>query len=116
MGDAGSAACLDEIRLYLSETFQIPPANLPDDAALLRGRLDSIGLLVLIAHIEEIYGITVAEEEVAPGNFGTLRDVAAFVTGKRAASGGGAGSGAAAADPSAPPAPPLSEGEVKPEP
>ncbi len=103
---------LEEIRNHLAETFQIPPADLSDDIALLRGRLDSIGLLVLVAHLEEMYGITIAEEEVGPGNFGTLRDVARFVTSRRES----LGDGSLAPGRSSPAEFPSPEAEVDPKP
>ena len=46
------------------------------------GILDSLGFLDLITFVEERFGIKVADEEVMPDNFDTLRRVSEFVTRK----------------------------------
>jgi len=43
------------------------------------GILDSTGFLEIITFLEERFGIEVADHEVVPENFGTLRRVCGFV-------------------------------------
>ena len=46
------------------------------------GILDSTGFLELIAFVEEKYGLDIADEELVPENFDTLRKMARFVDNK----------------------------------
>jgi acyl carrier protein len=51
-----------------------------EDASFQRsGILDSTGFLGLITFVEEQFGITIADDEVIPGNFDTLRKLCGFV-------------------------------------
>jgi acyl carrier protein len=59
----------------------------PGDHLLENGLLDSLGVLDLVAHLEQEFGIAVADEDLVPENFGTLERIAAFVAGKRGANG-----------------------------
>jgi acyl carrier protein len=79
---------IDELRHYVLNTFLFTddPSALADDASLIKqGVIDSTGILELIAHLEEAYGITVEDEEMIPDNFDSLRRISAFVHRKRAA-------------------------------
>ena len=54
--------------------------RLTEDTSFQRsGILDSTGFLGLITFAEEKFGITIADEEVVPENFDTLRKMSAFV-------------------------------------
>ncbi len=48
------------------------------------GILDSTGFLELVTFIEEQFGVEIADEELVPEHFDTLRAVSAFVEQKRA--------------------------------
>lgn len=51
-----------------------------DDESLLEtGVLDSTGVLELIEHLEDSYGITVAETETVPDNLGSITNLTRFV-------------------------------------
>lgn len=57
--------------------------RLTDDASFQRsGILDSTGFLGLITFVEEEFGIAVADDEVVPENFDTLRKISGFVARK----------------------------------
>ena len=59
------------------------PDFLTESTELIRGGiLDSIGILDLVAHLEEVYGIEVAPAEVDEVNFGTLAKIEGFVSSK----------------------------------
>lgn len=51
-----------------------------DDESLLEsGVLDSTGVLELIEHLEDTYGIAVAETETVPDNLGSISNLTRFV-------------------------------------
>ena len=47
--------------------------------------LDSTGFLELVSHLEEVYGITVADEEMVPENLDSIDALHTFLMRKRAA-------------------------------
>jgi acyl carrier protein len=51
----------------------------PDEPLISSGILDSLGMLRLIAFLEEQMSITIGDGEVGPENFGTIRSISAFV-------------------------------------
>jgi acyl carrier protein len=53
-----------------------------DDSFLEHGIIDSTGILELVSHLEERYGIEVADEELNPDNFDSINKIAAYLTGK----------------------------------
>jgi acyl carrier protein len=69
------------IRSFLREVFlQDARADVGDDASLLEeGIVDSTGVLELVAHLEETYGIEVKDEEIVPENFDTVRSLCTYV-------------------------------------
>jgi acyl carrier protein len=48
--------------------------------------VDSLSLFMLVAFLEEQFGITVSDEELLPENFGTLGAIAGLIEKKRVAS------------------------------
>jgi acyl carrier protein len=64
--------------------FTTDAAALTDtDSLLQKGIVDSTGILELIMHLEETYGIKVLDEEMLPANLDTVEAIAAFVARKR---------------------------------
>lgn len=60
----------------------------PDDASLIeRGILDSTGVLELVAHLEENWGIRVNDDELLPENLDSVNAICAFIERKQAAAG-----------------------------
>ena len=58
--------------------------ELRDDVPLIADRvIDSMGLLRLVAWLEEEYGVTIDDTEVVPANFGTIEGIAALMRGKQ---------------------------------
>jgi acyl carrier protein len=51
----------------------------PDADLFGTGLVDSVGLQRLVAHLEDTYGIRVADEDLVPENFGTLDALGRFV-------------------------------------
>ena len=55
-----------------------------DDSLLQKGIVDSTGMLELIMHLEEKYGIKVAEDEMVPANLDSVVKITAFLERKLA--------------------------------
>ncbi|MFZ0198228.1 MAG: acyl carrier protein [Candidatus Sulfotelmatobacter sp.] len=70
-----------EIRDFLVNNFLFGRADsLRDDASLLGGVIDSSGAIELVMFLQERFGITVEDAEVAlPENFDSVKNVVAFV-------------------------------------
>ncbi len=64
--------------------FGRPELSFSDDAELFgEGFVDSLGLMRLVAHLQEAYRIAVADEDLVPENFATVARLARFVERKR---------------------------------
>lgn len=46
--------------------------------------LDSVGLLELASFVEDAFGVTIEDDEIVPGNFGTVADIVRFLGDKGA--------------------------------
>jgi len=53
-----------------------------DDSFLAKGLVDSMGILTLVAFVQEKYAITVADEDLVPENWDSVKRIAGFVQGK----------------------------------
>jgi acyl carrier protein len=59
------------------------PTTITADTSLLdAGVLDSLGLLRLLAYLQQTYAIEVEDEELIPENFGSVRQICAYVSSK----------------------------------
>ena len=56
-----------------------------DDSFLEKGILDSTGVLELVGHIENTYGIRFEADEIVPDNLDSINKIADFVARKTAA-------------------------------
>jgi acyl carrier protein len=54
------------------------------DSLLEKGIVDSTGILELVTHIEEKYGIRVLDQELLPTNLDSVDAIAGFIERKRA--------------------------------
>lgn len=54
-----------------------------DDGLLENGIIDSLGLLDLVAFLEQAFSITVDDDDVTLDNFESVRSIARFVASKR---------------------------------
>ena len=68
-------------------TFDQEDANVAVDDPLLNGPLDSLGVLRLVAFIEEKFHVRVEDEELVPENFQTVRQIAEYIHRKSAVGG-----------------------------
>lgn len=72
-----------EIRNFVVQHFLSGHAErLRDDGSLLGDVIDSMGVLDLVAYLQDRFKITVEDEEVMPGNLDTINNLAAYVARK----------------------------------
>jgi acyl carrier protein len=77
----------DSIRRFIAGelSFEGSVATLTPDYPLLeRQVLDSLGLFQLVGYLESEFDVEIDDEELVPGNFGTIEDIAKLVEAKRA--------------------------------
>jgi len=79
-------AIRDAIRAFVRRRFPMAvAAEVKDEESLLdSGIVDSLGILDLVAFLEETFGIRVGDEELSPENFDSIETVTRFVAAKRA--------------------------------
>jgi acyl carrier protein len=71
---------LDELR------FRGSAKDLTDDYPLLEKEvLDSMGIFHVVSYLETEFGIEIDDEDLLPGNFGTIDDIARLVESKQGA-------------------------------
>jgi len=57
-----------------------------DDSFLEEGIVDSIGVLELVAFVDETFGVEVEDHEVTPDNFDSVNKLTAYVQSKQSSS------------------------------
>ena len=75
-----------KIREYLSRNFLFSENGFEyeDDASFLElGIIDSFGFAELLHWVEEEFSISVADDEIVPDNFDSLRKLSSFILGKK---------------------------------
>jgi acyl carrier protein len=71
-------AVRDTIRAFVVETFFVD--DFSDEEPFLRsGIIDSMGMLQLVAFLQERFGIELLDEELVPDNLDSVARAAAFV-------------------------------------
>jgi acyl carrier protein len=76
-----------QLRSFIKQKF--PSARTREltggEALLENGVIDSLGVLDLVAFIEESFAISVLDEDLVPENFQTLERLTAFIESRRMA-------------------------------
>lgn len=73
----------DAIRRFLED--ELPGVELGDDDDLLRpGLLDSLGIVRLVAALEDEEGVTIGQDEIQPERFRSIASIRALVSEKKA--------------------------------
>jgi acyl carrier protein len=73
------SAVTGRIRSFLSRQFPLTK-NVGDEQPLLgAGLIDSLGILDVVSFLETEFNIAIADEELLPENFGTIRSLSNFV-------------------------------------
>ncbi len=75
-----------ELRAFMERRFPLVASRgLDDDAALLdSGAIDSLGLLDVVAFLEDEMGVEIDDDDMTPENFASINELARFVERKRA--------------------------------
>jgi acyl carrier protein len=83
-GDAGMSM-QDRIRWFVRDEilFEEEGEGPSDDQPLLEGLVDSLGLMQLVAFIEEEFDLEVGDADMTSGNFRTISSITAFVEARR---------------------------------
>ena len=71
----------ERVRGFIAEEllYDADASSLSEDAPLLGGTLDSLGLMQLIAFIEEEFDVTIDDAEVTREHFSTVADIERLV-------------------------------------
>jgi acyl carrier protein len=70
----------DKIRRFIEEEIVLEEGmSLTDDTPLLDGVIDSIGLMRMVAFIEDEYDVEVDDAEITADNFRTVGDISRLV-------------------------------------
>ena len=74
----------EQLRTFVYQNFLLGQDFVlgDSDSFLQNGVIDSMGVLELVAFLQETYGITVEDEELIPDNLDTFENVAAYVSQK----------------------------------
>ena len=68
------------IEFFVDTYYVASPEELSPDTPLLQsGILDSTGVLELVAHLEERYGIQVRDDDIVPENMNSIASLGRYV-------------------------------------
>ncbi|MBP1626591.1 MAG: acyl carrier protein [Holophagaceae bacterium] len=71
------------LRRFISDNFYVEPDELSAEVSLIgSGIVDSTGVLEIILHLEEIYGIKVEDAEALPRNLDSISNLVRFIESK----------------------------------
>lgn len=77
----------DNVREYIVENFLFgDPAPLESDSISLldSGIIDSVGVMELVAFLEQDHGLTLADEDLVPENLDSVDNLVAFIGRRKA--------------------------------
>ena len=71
----------DKIREFIKEEllFEDPDKELTEDTPLLEGVIDSLGLMQLVAFLEEEFDVEIDDSEMTAAHFRTIGDIEELV-------------------------------------
>lgn len=73
----------DKLREYFTQEHP-DQGPITDDYRLLdNGLLDSMSLVRLLTHLEDAFGVSIADDELDPENFETIETIAAMIASKQ---------------------------------
>lgn len=75
-----------KIRIYIAENLIFSSNGYPytDEASFLEeGIVDSMGIMELVAFIEDEFKISILDQEITPDNFDSIDKLGVFVSGKQ---------------------------------
>jgi len=72
-----------DVRSFVIQQFLSGNASrLRADGSLLGDVIDSMGVITLVAYLQEHFGIIVEDDEVLPSNFDTINNLVAYLSSK----------------------------------
>lgn len=79
---------IHELRTFIVDSFLFGDASgrfafTNDDSFQERGIVDSTGIIELVCHLQDHYGIDIADAELLPDNLDSVSKVASFVARKQ---------------------------------
>ena len=78
----------DKIRRFIEEDIVLEHGmSVKDDTPLLNGVVDSIGLMRLVAFLEDEFGVEIDDAEITAENFRTVGDISRLLERRSAAEG-----------------------------
>lgn len=78
-GDSTAA----RIRTFLTQHFPMTRSVSDEEPLLGNGFIDSLGILEVVTFLEREFGMSIADEELLPENFGSIASLSTFVERKR---------------------------------
>jgi acyl carrier protein len=70
-----------DIRTFLEQDLSRDLAGVEDSTSLLQaGVLDSLGVMQLVAFLQDRFGITIGDDDLVPENLESVEAIAAFVS------------------------------------
>lgn len=74
-----------DLRQFVIDTFLFGNSNAAlsiDDSFLEKGLIDSMGILTLVTHVEDTYGVQVADADLVPANWDSVKRIADYIAAK----------------------------------
>ena len=83
--DSATQEVVGEVRSFILTRFPMAKGRGVEDSTPLldEGIIDSLGILDIVTHLEDAYGIQVGDDELNPENFASIAALAAFVERRR---------------------------------
>ena len=75
-----------DLRQFVIDTFLFGNSGAAlsiDDSFLEKGLIDSVGILTLVTHVEDTYAVQVADADLIPENWDSVRRIAQYIAAKR---------------------------------
>ena len=73
------------VKKHIGETTEVAPEDLADNSSLLgQGIIDSVGILELVAFVEDAFGIWVGDSELVFENFESINVIQSYLERKLA--------------------------------
>ncbi len=81
----------EQLRAYINNEILADQGGIEvaiDDELLAEGLIDSLGVMRLIAYIDETFGVTIPPQDVTLDNFRSVAVIARYLSGKSGAAAG----------------------------
>ncbi len=80
-----TADLVERLQRYLGEQLELAIAPVrPDEPLIENGHIDSMDVVRIAAHLEDLLGVEIPDQDVSDENFGSLERIVAYATGRGA--------------------------------